>query len=100
MNFLPDFESDKFIIEVKTQTYFTSGTASEKIIGCPFKYADVPLLYNKPLKIICIGGAEKALLEFDIINCSSETKKRFLQIYRDNGIEFMSFRDLIIDLIK
>lgn len=99
-NFLPDFESEEFIIEVKTHTYFTTGTASEKIIGCPFKYADIPLLYNKPLKIICIGGAEKALLEFDIINCSSETKKRFLQIYKDNGIEFMSFRYLIMNLIK
>jgi len=97
---LPDFETEEFMIEIKTQTFFTSGTASEKIIGSPFKYADVPLLYNKPLKIICIGGAEKALTEFDIINCSSETKKKFLQIYRENGIEFMSFRNLISNLIK
>jgi hypothetical protein len=48
----PDLESEDFIIEVKTQTYYTTGTASEKILGTPYKYADIPTLYNKPLKIV------------------------------------------------
>jgi hypothetical protein len=96
----PDLETDDFIVEIKTQTYYTTGTASEKILGCPFKYADVPKLYNKPLKIVCIGGCEKALLDFDIIETSSDTKKKYLQFYRENNIEFVSFKQLIVDLIK
>jgi len=96
MNHLePDLEGDEYIIEVKTQTYFTSGTASEKILGCPFKYADVPVLYNKPLKIVCMGGCEKALLDFGVVDCSSETKGKFLQFYRDNRIEFVSLKSFI-----
>jgi len=96
----PDLETDDFIIEVKTQTYYTTGTASEKILGCPFKYADVPTLYNKPLKIVCIGGCEKALLDFGIIETSCETKKKYLQFYKENNVEFVSFKQLIADLIK
>jgi hypothetical protein len=32
------------------KTLYTSGTAGEKILGCPFKYAEIPdHLYGKPL---------------------------------------------------
>ena len=40
----PDLEIDEYIIEAKTQTFYTEGTAGEKILGCPFKYAEVPCL--------------------------------------------------------
>ena len=96
----PDLESEDFIIEVKTQTYYTTGTASEKILGTPYKYADIPTLYNKPLKIVCIGGCEKALLDFDVLNTNSENKKKILECYSQLNIEFVSFKQLIWDLIK
>ena len=54
----PDREINDAIIEVKTQTYYTSGTAGEKILGVPFKYCEIPRLYSKKLIILCIGGAE------------------------------------------
>ena len=62
-NYQPDCETENFIIEVKTGTFHTSGTAGEKILGCPFKYAEIPDLYSKSLKILCIGGAEKICRE-------------------------------------
>ena len=96
----PDLDSEDFIIEVKTQTYYTTGTASEKILGTPYKYADIPTLYNKPLKIVCIGGCEKALLDFDVLNTNSENKKKILECYSQLNIEFVSFKQLIWDLIK
>ena len=55
----PDFETSDAMWEVKTQTYFTTGTAGEKILGVPFKYRNVPILYGKPLKILCLAGAER-----------------------------------------
>ena len=58
-HFEPDLDCDQLIVEVKTQTYFTTGTAGEKILGVPFKYAAVPRIYKKDLQIICIAGAEK-----------------------------------------
>ena len=62
-HFQPDSEVDDSILEAKAGTFFTSGTAGEKILGCPFKYAEIPDLYGKPLKIICMGGAEKICRE-------------------------------------
>ncbi len=61
----PDSEIDDYIIETKTGTFYTKGTAGEKILGCPFKYAEIPELYSKPLKILCIGGAEKICRAFN-----------------------------------
>lgn len=58
-NLEPDLETDDYIVEVKTQTFYTTGTAGEKILGSAFKYASVPVLFKKPLIILCLGGAEK-----------------------------------------
>ena len=51
-----DLETITYMVEVKTGSYFTTGTAGEKMYGVPWKYADVPRLYGKPLRIVCIGG--------------------------------------------
>jgi hypothetical protein len=97
----PDLEIDEYIIEAKTQTFYTEGTAGEKILGCPFKYAEVPDLYSKPLKIICIGGAEY-ICRYKYGNlpgpkCSIE-KKRFLDFYKDSGIEYVGVTDILKEL--
>jgi len=97
--FQPDFQTDDFIIEVKTQTYNTTGTAGEKILGTPFKYCEIPELYNKPLKIIVIGGAERECRDhFGIIgNNNSHTKQRFIDFYRESGIQFVGLSTLIVN---
>lgn len=94
----PDFETEDEVIEVKTGTYYTPGTASEKILGCPFKYIDVPSLWNKPLKIICIGGAEKICRDsYGILEGTKQTdsKKMVLQFYKDRGIEYVAATDIL-----
>lgn len=100
-NYIPDIETPDFIIEAKTNTYNTSGTAGEKILGCPFKYADIPRLYRKPLKIFCIGGAEKLCREQYgnlIGEKCTEQKRKFLEFYESNGISYMSATDLLRQL--
>lgn len=97
-HFQPDLETEDAIYEVKTQTYFTTGTAGEKILGCPFKYAEIPILYGKPLKIVCIGGAE--LLCKNLYGnlpgekCTPQ-KQKFIDFFRDNRIEFVAASDLL-----
>lgn len=51
----PDWETEKAIYEVKTRNWTTQGTAGEKVLGTPYKYAHIPKLYGKPLKIVCIA---------------------------------------------
>jgi hypothetical protein len=96
-HYQPDLETEK-IIEVKTQTFYTDGTAGEKILGCPFKYAEVPVLYGKPLTILCIGGAEKACREqYGNLegNQCSPLKQEFLEFYRSKKIEYIGITDLL-----
>ena len=102
----PDLETDDYIIEVKTETYWTAGTAGEKILGCPFKYASVPRLYGKPMKIICLGGAEKAGVEqYGILNGSKANdkqtpeKKKFLKFYKEMQIEYVSATSVLKALL-
>ena len=99
----PDSEIDDAIIEVKTGTFHTIGTAWEKILGCPFKYAEVPELYGKPLKILCVGGAERICRE-NYGNLPgtkhSPQKQKFLDFFRDNHIEYIGASDLLKTIIN
>jgi hypothetical protein len=101
-HFQPDSEVDDSILEAKAGTFFTSGTAGEKILGCPFKYAEIPDLYGKPLKIVCMGGAEKICRE-SYGNLSGEKcspqKKKFLDFFRENKIEYVGASDILRSLI-
>jgi hypothetical protein len=100
-HYQPDSEVEDGIWEAKAQTFHTSGTAGEKILGCPFKYAEIPDLYGKPLTILCMGGAERVCREsygnLDGHRCSPQ-KKKFLEFYRANGITFMAATDILMKL--
>lgn len=97
-HYQPDIEVDDTIWEAKANTFFTTGTAAEKILGCPFKYAEVPELYGKPLKILCMGGAEMLCREkygnLPGDKCSKQ-KKMFLDFFRENLIEFIGATDVL-----
>jgi len=97
-NYQVDYEVEDALLEVKTQTYHTSGTAGEKILGSPFKYAEIPELYSKPLKIVCIGGAERICREqygnLDGPKCSLQ-KKRFIDFYKENNIEYVGATEIL-----
>lgn len=110
----PDGETENCIWEVKTQTYFTSGTAGEKILGVPFKYADVPVWYQKPLKIVCLGGAERdGRLQYGILpggggsgtvdekNPMTENRQKILNFWRNElNIEYIGATDLMQQIVS
>lgn len=99
----PDWETTDFMLEVKTQTYLTSGTAGEKILGTPFKYAAVPRLYSKPLKIICLGNAERLSRENYgnlVGEKMNEEKKKIIDFYKNElKIEYIGVTDLLKEII-
>ncbi len=97
-HYQPDCEVEDAIWEAKAQTFFTSGTAGEKILGCPFKYAEIPTLYSKPLRILCMGGAERVCREqygnLPGEKCTPQ-KKKILDCFKEIGIEFVAATDLL-----
>lgn len=102
-HYQPDSEADDAIWEAKAGTFHTGGTAGEKILGCPFKYAEIPDLYSKPLKILCMGGAEKICREqygnLPGAKCSRQ-KKKFLDFFRENRIEYVGATDILKSYIS
>ena len=59
--FEPDWETDDYMYEVKTSNWWVAGTAGEKVLGTWIKYQDIPSLYGKPLKIVCVANQEYEL---------------------------------------
>ena len=97
-HYQPDMEAEDAIWEAKAGTFFTTGTAGEKILGCPFKYAEIPDLYEKPLKILCMGGAEKVCREqYGNLEGpqNSPQKKKMLSFFSEMQIEFVAATDML-----
>jgi hypothetical protein len=96
--FEPDWETDDYMYEVKTSNWWVAGTAGEKVLGTWIKYQDIPTLYNKPLKIVCVANQEYELeygkVKYFGDNVSEKTKK-ILELARTWEIEYMKFSDLI-----
>ena len=103
-HYQPDWETHVDMIEAKAQTHFTTGTAGEKILGTPFKYAEVPRLYGKPLTIVCMGGAE-AICRNSYGNLVgdkiSEEKRAMLYFYKnDMKIQYIGATDILLNLLQ
>ena len=100
----PDFELNDTIIEVKCGTFFTNGTAHEKIMGSAIKYAEVPKLYNKDLVILCVGNAEKLARDsYQILKTSQnvpEEKTKILQCYKELKIKFHGITEALDSFVN
>lgn len=92
----PDWETDEFIVEVKTRNWSTTGTAGEKVLGCPLKYADIPLLYGKPLVIVCVAYQEYELTHghTQIFNKLTGNKLKILHFFESLKIHYVKFSEL------
>jgi hypothetical protein len=97
-HFQPDVESEEAIWEAKAQTYHTVGTAGEKILGVPLKYAEIPRRYSKQLNILCIGRAEKqSKEEFGTLTgyVISPEKKILLATCASLRIYYLGYTDVL-----
>jgi hypothetical protein len=101
--FEPDWETDDYMYEVKTSNWWVAGTAGEKVLGTWIKYQDIPSLYGKPLKIVCVANQEYEL-EYGKVkyfgDSVSEKTKKILELARTWEIEYMKFSDLILNNYK
>lgn len=94
----PDWECDDYMVEVKTSNWCVPGTAGEKVLGTWIKYQEVPELYGKPLKIICVANQEYELTygktRYFGDNITEKTKK-ILGLAGEWGIEYVNFSEFI-----
>jgi hypothetical protein len=96
-NIIPDIETSKAIIEVKTRNYTTSGTCGEKILGAPYKYCGIYDTTKKPIYIVLVGYQEyEARTRFNMSkNTTTAAKKKLLDIYwREFKIRYIFLSEL------
>lgn len=89
----PDWETDDAIWEVKTRSWTVSGTAGEKVLGTFYKYSDIPELYGKPLKIVCLAYQEWELSHGTtrLFGKVSPQKQAILDVAKKLNIEYVKF---------
>ena len=96
--FQPDWETDDYIYEVKTSNWWVGGTAGEKVLGTWIKYQQVPKLYGKPLRIVCIANQEYELeygkTQYFGENITSETCQ-ILDLAKSWNITYVRFSDMV-----
>lgn len=101
--FEPDWETDKYIYEVKTSNWWVDGTAGEKVYGTFIKYQDIPELYGKPLKIVCVAKQEDELTngktKYFGENITKKTQD-VLNLAKSWNIEYVKFSDLVAPVIS
>ena len=92
----PDWETDDAIYEVKTRSWTTSGTAGEKILGTPYKYASIPRLYNKPLYIVLVAYQEyEAVNSFNLFNNACPERQKIIDFWKEMNIFYIKCSDLL-----
>jgi hypothetical protein len=101
--FNPDWETDEYIYEVKTSNWWVDGTAGEKVLGTWIKYQNIPELYGKPLRIICVANQEEELNNGKTIyfgpNVTKKTQE-VLDLARSWNIEYVKFSDLVLPVMS
>jgi hypothetical protein len=101
--FQPDWETDEYIYEVKTSTWWVDGTAGEKVPSTFIKYQDIPELYGKPLRIVCVANQEEELTNGKTVyfgkNITKKTQQ-ILDIASSWNIEYVKFSDLVLPVLS
>lgn len=96
--FQPDWETDDYIYEVKTSNWWVDGTAGEKVLGTFIKYQNIPELYGKPLRIVCVAYQEEELTHgktpYFGENITEKTQQ-LLDMAKSWNIEYVRFSDLV-----
>lgn len=87
-----DWETNEFVIEVKTQCFFNGGTAQDKILGVPVKYRNMPEFYGKPVHVICVANAE--FLTKDFFKHDEKIAAQ-LELWKSWGITYHWMSDLV-----
>lgn len=101
-NYVPDYEilgvTPRIFVEVKAQTWNTSGTAGEKIAAVPFKY--MPLCELGRVLVVTIAGAEReaeklCLFQEPWVGVNNSGRARLLQYIESEGISYCRGSDLL-----
>jgi hypothetical protein len=93
-----DFHGDDYDLEIKTGTFYTSGTAHEKLLFAGAKYIDA---ISKPLLIVLIGRSQKEGECQGLIGTKQTPSIRaIMDAYSIRRVRFIAFTELLELMIR
>jgi len=69
---------NEYVVEVKTSTFLTTGTANEKIYSVPMKYSEITTIFKVPTLLIVLVGNTELYFEKTV---DSDVKRDLLKYY-------------------
>ena len=94
--FKMDIETTDRMFEVKARNFNTSGTAGEKVLGTPKKYAHIPYEYGKNMVIILCGfQEEEGIDKFKLFGGGSKQLNTILAFEKSLGFDYYKCSDLL-----
>jgi hypothetical protein len=96
-----DWETDKYLIEVKGRSWTIPGTVGEKIFSVPIKYSELMEITGKKILIILVGYQEyEAKHEFGLgnifcPNSCNKTARTMLLCCKRHGFEYIPFTKML-----
>lgn len=91
----PDVVTPSFVVEIKTQTYHTTGTAGEKIMGVPYKYCDFKARYGLDVVVVCLARADALARAYGVLGPATAAQRAHHALWLAQGVHFLSIHDLV-----
>lgn len=94
-NYIPDFSTDEFFVEVKTRNWCTPGTIGQKNFGSFYHYLPLVAETGKPIIITFLAYAEKEMgIGLRISGHQHRAQYKVLKYLEKLGIYFVPYTEL------
>jgi len=101
--YTPDFLTKDRVVEVKTSSYSGSNSNIYNVLATPYKYAEIPIEFGRPLDIVCVGSVEHmARHKFSLLPGPvyiDSNRNKIVEYYRSIGINYVGFSQIIEKLV-
>lgn len=101
--YTPDFLTNDKVVEVKTASYSGSNSNIYNVLATPYKYADIPIDFGRPLDIVCVGSVEHmARHKYGLIAGQlyiDSNRNKIVECYRSMGINYIGFSQMLEKLV-
>lgn len=95
----PDFLTKDRVVEVKTGSYSGSNSNIYNLLATPYKYAEVPISFGRPLDIVCVGSVEHvARHKFSLLYSQvyiDTNRQKIIDCYKHMDINYIGFSQML-----
>jgi hypothetical protein len=101
--YTPDFLTKDRVVEVKTSSFSSSNSNIYNVLATPFKYAEIPKDFGRPLDIVCVGFVEHvARHKYGLLSGQvyiDSNRNKIVEYYKTLGINYVGFSQMLEKLV-